>query len=78
MKTTFHLEQIHRTERQAGTARRVSYEGPEDWSIGDVNPMDMFAVFESLQLKVDGTLRAYQFRSGYNGNGVVWGMTSSI
>lgn len=74
MKTTFPLELISGILGKSRDARCVPCDGPEGWSKSDVNPMGLLAVFESLQLKTGYNLRAYQFRSNSNGNGVIWAM----
>jgi len=36
--------------------------------------MNLLGVFKSLRMKSGFVLRAYQYRSGGNGNGVIWAM----
>jgi len=40
--------------------------------------MKLLLSFPSLRLKKGFILRAYQFRSGGNGNGIVWGMPENL
>jgi hypothetical protein len=52
-----------------GACRRL-----DGWSKSTVDPMQLLSVFTSLRLKPGLVLRAYLFREGSNGNGVVWAM----
>jgi len=44
------------------------------WTKSRVDPVKMVEAFELLKVKKGFALRAYQFREGVNGNGVVWAM----
>jgi len=68
-ETTFPIEKVRQLRRRACEARMVSVEGPGGWSRSSVDPMKLLAVFSSLSLKKGLVLRAYQFRSGNDGNG---------
>ena len=46
--------------------------GRDGWSVCAADPMKVVAAFPRLRLKPGYVLRAYQFRSGGNGNAVVW------
>lgn len=51
---------------------------PEGWSISPVSPTRLVRAFDALRLKQGMTLHAYVFRSGGNGNGVVWAMPEHV
>ena len=72
--TRFSAERVNQLRRRAQRASNVTDRGPEGWSKSDVDPMALLSAFPSLHLKEGLTLRAYQFREGGNGNGVVWAM----
>jgi len=72
--TTFRLERVERVRRRAGKACRLKPEGPQGWTKSQADPMKLLSVFPSLRLKQGLVLRAYQFREGGNGNGIVWAM----
>ena len=77
-RTTFSLEQINAFRLLAQTAARPDRSGPEGWTISNVDPMKIVALFNpALWLKAGWTLHAYQLRdspSGGNGNGVIWAL----
>ena len=74
---------IFRVNRLRGAAERArapaepdetgsNWNEPRGWSISDCDPNDLLGVFKALRLKAGFALRAYEFRSGGNGNGVIW------
>jgi hypothetical protein len=74
LRTFFPLESIRTLVNRAAHARRVPSEGPEGWTKSEIDPKELLQVFDPLRLKSGYTLHAYQFRSGLNGNGVIWAM----
>jgi len=74
MKNTFPIVKLNRLKREASGVCEVLDEGPEGWSKSEVDPMHLLNVFRSLRMKDGFILRAYQYRSGGNGNGIVWAM----
>ena len=42
------------------------------WSVSDCDPNDLIAVFKALRLKGSFAVHTYDFRSGGNGNGIIW------
>jgi len=70
--TTFPLSRIQRLRQEASRAVRTEAEPPEGWSVSLADPMDLLAVFKPLRLKAGFVLKAYEFYSGGNGNGVMW------
>lgn len=72
--TIFPLTDLQRLRERAATLAEPSEDGPEGWSISSVDPMKVVAAFGCLSVKEGYALRAYQFRQGGNGNGVVWAM----
>ena len=71
---TFPIQEINQLRRDAEKAREVPLDGPEGWSKATFDTMKLLAIFTSLRIREDLVLRAYQFRSGGNGNGIVWAM----
>lgn len=74
----FPIKKVQQLRRRAEMAREVPVEGPQGWSKSEVDPMKLLAVFSSLRLKKGLILRAYQFRSRRNGNGIVWAIPESF
>jgi hypothetical protein len=72
--TVFPILKIARLRTRAAKVCAVPDETPDGWSKSAVDPMRLLAVFTSLQIKPGLILRAYQFRSGGNGNGCVWAL----
>ncbi len=72
--TVFPLQRVQRLRRRAQRACEVSADGPDGWSKSGVDPTDLLSVFSSLKMKQGFVLRAYQFRAGSNGNGIIWAM----
>ena len=70
----FPLQKVQRLRSRAQRACEVSAEGPDGWRQSNVDPMDLLSVFSSLKIKKGLVLRAYQFRAGSNGNGIIWAM----
>jgi hypothetical protein len=70
----FPVERIRRLRRAAARAARFPADGPEGWGKSPVDPCRVLRVFPLLRLLPGYTLRAYQFRSGGNGNAVVYAM----
>lgn len=64
--------------RKARKAAEVPLNGPEGWSRSSVDPMGLLETFRPLRIKAGFVLRAYQFRSGGNGNGVVYAMAADL
>jgi len=70
----FSAELIEDLRERVAEISRVPEDCPEGWSISSIDPARVLAVFESLSLKTGFMLRAYQYRSGGNGNGLVWAL----
>ena len=71
--TTIPVGEINRLRRRAQAA--VPYTPAADgWTISPVEPMRLLAAFETLRMKTGFALRGYLFRSGNDGNGIVWAM----
>ena len=73
-KTIFPIDQIQKLRGNAEKACKADDRCPEGWSKSSIDPMELLSVFSSLWLKNGLILRAYQFREGGNGNGIVWAM----
>jgi hypothetical protein len=76
--TTFPGSDVRQLRELAEKARRMQSEGLEGWSKSEVDPMELLSTFPSLHLKVGLVLRAYQFRSCGNGNGIVLAMPEDL
>lgn len=72
--TTFPISAVQRLRERAARRARPPEDGPERWSKSIVDPMKVLAVFTPLWVKDGYVLRAYQFREGGDGRGVVWAM----
>jgi hypothetical protein len=60
--------------RKASLQKPNPKECPNGWSKSEIDPMRVLNAFSSLHIKKDFVLRAYQYVSNGNGNGVVWAM----
>ncbi|HUT79046.1 MAG TPA: hypothetical protein VM285_15210 [Polyangia bacterium] len=60
--------------RGVESPRSVGVEPPDGWSKIAPDPMALLAGYPHLRLRSGLVLRAYQYRSGGNGNAVVWAM----
>jgi hypothetical protein len=69
--TASKLEKI----RQKASAQQANPQDyPDGWSKSKIDPMKILGAFPSLSIKKGFVLRAYQYVSMGNGNGVVWAM----
>ena len=75
---TFPIHKIKKLRINAEKIRKVDDRGSEGWSKSTVNPMELLSIFNTLWLKKGLVLRAYQFREGGNGNGIVWAMPEDL
>ena len=71
---TFPIEHVNELCRQARKARMVRVDGPDEWSISELDPTGVLRVFQTLRLKRGFVLRAYQYREDGNGDAFVWAM----
>lgn len=71
---SFDVRDVARLRERATEAARVPLEGTDGWTKSATDPMKLLSVFEPLRLKEGFVLRAYQYRSGGNGNGIVFAM----
>lgn len=72
---TFSITKLNALRRRSSKARQITEEMcPEGWSKSPLDPAKLVALFTSLRVKPGFVLRAYQFRTGGNGNGVVWAL----
>ena len=69
--TTFPVGEINRLRRRAQAAVPHTT-APDGWSISPVDPMQLLAAFETLRTRPGFALRAYVYREGLDGNGVVY------
>lgn len=68
---TSHVNRLRNRAAKAAAAPELD-RLPEGWSKSGVDPAGVVATFPSLRVKSGYVLRAYQFRSGDNGNAIVW------
>lgn len=71
-RRTFSASRVNYLRGRAERVARAEAQGPDGWSKSEVDPMALLALFTPLRLKAGLVLRAYQYRAGGNGNGVVW------
>ena len=60
--------------RKAQRAAQLPEDLPQGWSISPVSPQRVLEVFGTLRIKPQFALQAYCYRSGHDGNGVVYAM----
>jgi hypothetical protein len=70
----FTAEKIAAMRNEASGLLSVTREGPQGWSKSSLDVTKVLRVFPALKLREGFTLRAYEYKVGGNGNGVVWGM----
>lgn len=69
----FPAEQLRALVHRAHQAARPSDDGPEGWSLSEMDPTRIVEVFApAVRLRPGYTLRGYQYRAGADGNGVVY------
>jgi len=68
------IEKMIHLREQVEIDLSVSDKGPSGWSKSTKDPNRFLEIFSMLKLKDKYILRAYQYRSGGNGNGVVLAM----
>ncbi len=80
---TFSISRVNRLRNAAARARApaeptepddpwLEPEERDGWSVSDCDPNDLIGVFKALRLKAGFAVHAYEFRSGDDGNGIVW------
>jgi hypothetical protein len=74
--TTFSASKLQKLRKKAAIVTEVPKDAPKGWSKSTVAPLKLVEVFAPLKLKKGVVLRAYQFKEGGNGNGVVWAMSA--
>jgi len=72
--TAFPISKVSSLRTRAAKACPEPNTASNGWSKSTADPMMLLGVFDSLRLKTDFVLRAYQFQEGGNGNGFIWGM----
>jgi len=72
--TIFEVQPVRRLRRAAAAVAAAPADGPEGWTKSPVDPMGLIAIFPALRVRPGYVLRAYQYRAGGNGNGVVWAL----
>lgn len=78
ISTVFPINMVTQLYQGVEKFRQVERDGPQGWSKSIVDPMNLLFAFPSLHIKNGLVLRAYQFRSGPNGNGFVWAMPENL
>ncbi len=72
-ENTFSATDVQELINRARAVARVPDDGPQGWSVSDVDPGRIVQVFEpAVRLRAEYVLRGYQYRAGGNGNGVVY------
>ena len=78
MTTTFSIDEVQQLRRCAAESCEVRVKGRQGWTKSAEDPMNLLAAFDCLRLREGMVLRAYQFREGGNGNGIVWAMSEDL
>jgi DNA polymerase III epsilon subunit-like protein len=76
--TTFSARKLNALRWRARRLGEVPWEGPDGWSECATDPTCLLRAFTNLHLKEGYVLRAYQYRSGGDGNAVVWAMPPDL
>ena len=79
---SFSITRVNRLRRAAVKARTLPDERlddpwpdlirPDGWAASSYDANDLIGVFDTLRLRAGFALHAYEFRSGSNGNGIIW------
>ena len=73
--TPFSIRKVNALRRKAQRATSMDMDDPQQgWAKSDVDPLEIVSIFSPLLVKEGYVLRAYQFRSGLDGNSVLWAM----
>ncbi len=72
--TTFSITRVNALRDAVTELCAGPDDAPDGWSKSHSDPMTLLAAFPALRIKPGLVLRAYQFKAGGNGNGVVWAM----
>ena len=81
--TSFSIARVNRLRRAAERARTLPNEHPDPgrdpglsgrWFMSGCDPHELVGVFSALRLHDGFALHAYEFRSGGNGNGIIWAL----
>lgn len=72
--THYSAKEIEMLRHKVSSLQVNSYEYPNGWSKSKIDPMKVLGVFSSLKIMKGAVLRAYQYMSDGNGNGLVWAM----
>ena len=79
--TSFSIERVQRLRRAAEQARalpskhrelRPERERSDGWIASAYDASDLIKVFDTLWLKTGFSPHAYEYRSGPDGNGIIW------
>jgi len=70
----YSAKEMERLRRKVSAQQANSSKYPDGWSKSKTDPMKVLDAFSALHVKKGFVLRAYQYVSGGDGNGVVWGM----
>jgi len=68
---------LNALRRRAQRAALPPVHGPDGWSVSPIDPMRVLSVFDTLGIRPGYVLRGYQYRTGDDGNGMVWAMPLS-
>ncbi len=75
---TFTATMIKRWRNKVNHLAEIDMDGPQGWSESTTSPMMLVDAFPKLHVREGYALRACQFRSGYNGNAIVYALPESI
>ena len=77
-RMTFAIEHLLRLREKAGEVSNVSGEGPDGWTVSEVDPTAVVAVFDTLRVAPEYRLCAYQYRERGNGNAFVYAIPTDV
>lgn len=71
---TFPAATIKQLRQKASDVTQVPENIPQGWTKSRINPAKLLDIYKPLHLRKGFVLRAYQYRSDVNGNGIVWAL----
>jgi len=78
-ETTFSASDVRELINRARKVARAPDDGPQGWSVSDVDPGRIVQVFEpAVRLRAEYVLHGYQYRAGGDGNGVVYAVQRGV
>ena len=73
----FDAARLEALRREANAVAQLARNTLEGWSKSRIDLSDLLRAFQPLSVKPGVVLRAYQFREGGNGRGIVWALPAN-